>query len=153
MAKSLKTLEGTIRGINLQHPWERVLNMASFDQIWVANRFRYRKTLTGSRLRYDDVTGYMEPSDRRGFSAEMRKTFIDRFRVCCNMKQISQSVNVDIQTVYDAIAVDSKFRADYIECNKNTQRTKQLNNEMMKLAASEKLQVIIDLKNKIKLYQ
>lgn len=127
--------------------------MASFDQIWIDNRFRYRKTLRGSRLRLDDVTGYLEPSDRRGFSAEMRQTFINRFRVCSNMAAIAKSVNIDIQSVYDAVAVDPKFRADIIKCNENTGRSKQLNDEMKKLAASEKAQVVIDLSNKIGFYK
>lgn len=127
--------------------------MAKFDQIWIDNRFRNRKTLKGSRLRLDDVTGYLEPAERRGFSAEQRKTFVDRFKVCSNMAAIARSVNIDIQTVYDAIAVDSKFRAEIIKCNENTQRSKQLNNELVKLAASEKVQVITDLSNKLEKYK
>ncbi len=126
--------------------------MANYDQIWIDNRFRYRKTLRGSRLRKDDITGYLEPADRRGFSAEMRKTFIDRLRVCSNMADISRSVNINIQSVLDAIAVDPKFRQDVIEANKNTQRSKRLNDELTKLAASEKTQVLTDLGLKLQSY-
>lgn len=119
--------------------------MAKFDALWVANRTRYRKTIKGSRMRLDDVTGYLEPSHRRGFSAEMKKTFIARFKVCSNMTAIAKSVNIDLQAIYDAIAIDPKFRADIQKCNENTQRSKQLNSEMEKLAVSEKVQVITDL--------
>lgn len=127
--------------------------MSNFDQIWIDRRLRYRKTLKGSRLRRDDVTGYLEPSDRRGFSAQMRKQVVDWFRVCSNMAAISRAVNIDIQSIYDAIAVDPKFREDIRKCNENTQRSKQLNNELVKLAASEKQQVIVDLSNKLNQYK
>lgn len=101
-------------------------------------------------MRLDEATGYLEPKDKRGFSAEMRKTFVDRFRVCSNMTAISRSINIDIQSVYDAIAVDPKFRKDIIACNTPDsngidKRSKKLNDELVKLAASEKSQVISDL--------
>ena len=121
--------------------------MTEFNEIWVANRKRYRKGLTGTRLVRDPETGYMDPHDRRGFTAEMRATFIARFRICSNMKQICQSVRIERQTVYDAIAVDEKFRREFIEAYKILGRSKRLNDEMVKLAASEKSQVLTDLKN------
>ncbi len=127
--------------------------MATFDATWVANRFRYRKRLTGTRLRLDDVTGYLEPSDRRGFSAEMRKTVVERFRVCSNMAAICRSVNIDIQAFYDAIAVDPKFRNDIIACKSNPDRSKRLNDEMIKLASSEKVQVLTELSKRIGFYK
>ncbi len=126
--------------------------MARFDQIWIDNRFRYRKTLRGSRLKLDDATGYLQSPDRRCFTAEQRKTVVDRFRVCNNMAQIAKSVNIDIQSIYDAIAVDPKFRKDIIEADLLEGRSKHLNDELVKLAASEKQQVISDLTEKTKMY-
>lgn len=126
--------------------------MARFDAVWIANRFVYRKTLRGNKLRLDDVTGYLESPDRRCFSAAQRKVFIDRFRVCSNMSQIARSIPIDIQSVYDAIAVDPKFRADIIALDQIPGRSKQLNDEMTKLAASEKSQVISDLSKSVEKY-
>lgn len=127
--------------------------MAKFDAIWIANRFRYRKTLKGSRLKKDPVTGYMESPDRRCFSAEQRKTFILRFKVCSNAAQIAKSIPIDIQSVYDAIAVDTKFREDFLEADKIAGRSKHLNDEMAKLAVAEKAQVITDLGNRLDKYK
>lgn len=116
-----------------------------FDQIWIENRLRYRKRLTGSAMRMDEVTGYLEPATRRGFSAEEKQTFIKRYTVCSNFKQCTKSVNVDVQTVYDAIAIDKRFREDIIKCNEIVGRKKQLNDELVKLAVSEKVAVLSEL--------
>jgi hypothetical protein len=121
------------------------LEMASFDQIWIDNRFRYRKGLKGSRMKLHEATGYVESLDRRGFSAAMKKTVIERFTVCSNMAAICRSVNIDIQSFYDAVAVDRKFREDVIRCDKDTKRSKRLNDELVELASSERQQTIADL--------
>lgn len=128
-------------------------SMAKFDETWIANRFRYRKTLTGSRLVLDEETGYMQSPDRRCFTAEQRKTFIDRFKICANAAQIARSIPIDIQSVYDAIAVDQKFRNDFLAADKIPGRSKQLNDELKKLATSEKSRILTDLSNKLDKYK
>ena len=120
-----------------------------YDQIWVSNRFRYRKTLTGTRLTKHPVYGYLEPVGRKGFTAEKRKTFIDRFKVCSNMKQIAKSVEISMASVYDAIAVDDKFRDDVNACNEIPGRTKKLHNELASLTVKEKNQTINDLMGRL----
>ena len=119
--------------------------MAKFDETWIANRFRYRKTLKGSRLKLDEETGYLQSPDRRCFTAEQRKTFIERFRICSNAAQIAASIPIDIQSVYDAIAVDKQFRTHFLEADKISGRSKHLNDEIKKYAVSEKKQIITDL--------
>ncbi len=127
--------------------------MAKFDETWIANRFRYRRTLKGTRLKVDDETGYMQSPDRRCFNAEQRKTFIQRFRICSNAAQIAASIPIDIQSVYDAIAVDRQFRVHFLEADKIPNRTKHLNDEIAKYAVSEKKQIITDLTNKLDQYK
>lgn len=120
-----------------------------YDAVWVSNRFRYRKTLTGTRLTKHPVLGYLEPVGRKGFTAEMRKTFIDRFKICSNMKQIAKSVEISMASVYDAIAVDTKFREDINTCNEIEGRSKKLHNELESLKVTEKNQTISDLMGKL----
>ena len=126
--------------------------MSKFDQIWISNRFRYRKTLKGTRLVKDPVTGYLEPVGRKGFTAEMRKTFIDRLRVCNNYNQIAKSVGIQIQSFYDAVAVDDKFREEVLLCDKIENRSIQLNNELKQLKIKEKNQTIEDLSGRLGQY-
>lgn len=123
--------------------------MPKFDSIWVSNRKRYRKTLTGTRLTKHPVYGYLEPVGRKGFTAEKRKTFIDRFKICSNMQQIANSVEITIASVYDAIAVDDKFREGINACNEIPGRSKKLNNELASLEVKEKNQIITDLADKL----
>ncbi len=124
----------------------------TFNQIWIENRFRYRNGMTGTALRLDEATGYLEPSTRRGFSAEMKQVFIKRFMICSNFKQICKSVFVDVQTVYDAIALDKKFREDIIRCNEIIGRKKQLNDQLVEMAKSEKTAVLTDLTGRMDKY-
>lgn len=123
-----------------------------YDQVWIENRFRYRKGMKGSALRLHEETGYLESTNQRGFSAEMKDTFIKRFMLCNNMKQICESVNIDIQAVYDAIALDKKFRDDINYCNEQKGRKKQLNDELLEQAVSEKTAIISELTNKMDKY-
>lgn len=120
-----------------------------YDAIWVSNRFRYRKTLTGTRLTKHPVYGYLEPVGRKGFTAEKRKTFIDRFKICSNMKQIAKSVEITIASVYDAIAVDEKFRDDINAHNEIEGRSKKLHNELASLKVREQSDTITDLMGKL----
>ena len=123
--------------------------MAKFDQIWIDNRFRYRKGMRGTAMRLDEPTGYLESCTRRGFTAEMKSTFIKRFMVCSNMKAITKSIFVDIQSVYDALALDKKFRDDFLKCDELKGRSKQLTNELEKLTVAEKIQIVQNLSSKL----
>lgn len=127
--------------------------MAIFDQIWIENRFRNRKGMVGTALRLDPETGYLEPTTRRGFSAEQKATFIKRFEVCNNQRQVAKSVRIDIQAVYDAIALDNRFREDFVRCIGIAGRTKRLNDELIKLSHSEKNEIIADLLKKTAKYK
>ena len=123
-----------------------------FNEIWVQNRFRHRKRMAGTGLRLNEALGYLEPSRMRGFNAEMKDTFIKRFSVCDNLKAIAKSLFIDIQTVYDAIAMDKKFRDEINRCDLIEGRKKQLNNQLVELAASEKKVVLTDLTGKMDKY-
>ena len=127
--------------------------MTRFDQIWIDNRFRFRKGMRGTAMRLDDHTGYLESTTRRGFTVEMKATFIKRFTVCSNKKQIVKSVDIDIQSVYDALCLDKKFREDFLKCEEIPGRSKQLNDELKVLAASEKAQIVTDLTKKLENYR
>jgi hypothetical protein len=127
--------------------------MATFDQIWIENRFRNRKGMVGTALRLDPETGYLEPTTKRGFSAEQKATFIKRFEVCNNQRQVAKSVRIDIQAVYDAIALDSHFREEFVRCAGIPGRTKRLNDELIKLSHSEKNEIIADLLKKTDKYK
>ncbi len=126
---------------------------SNFDQIWIENRFRNRKAMTGTALRKDEQTGFLEPVTKRGFSAEQKATFIKRFEVCNNQRQVAKSVRIDIQAVYDAIALDEKFRAEFIRCTGIVGRSKHLNDELVKLSSSEKNELIADLLKKSDKYK
>ncbi len=126
---------------------------SNFDQIWIENRFRMRKAMTGTALILDQQTGFLEPATKRGFSAEQKATFIKRFEVCNNQRQVAKSVRIDIQAVYDAIALDEKFRAEFVRCMGLTGRTKHLNDELIKLSTSEKNAIIADLLKKTEKYK
>ncbi len=123
-----------------------------FDQIWIENRFRYRKGMRGTAMRLDEATGYLETTTRRGFTAEMKDIFIKRFTVCSNKKAICRSLFVDVQAVYDAIALDKKFREDYMKCDQIIKRNPHLNNELVVLANSEKKTIVDDLTSKLEKY-
>jgi len=125
---------------------------AKFDQIWIDNRFRYRKGMKGSTMRKDVATGYLEPKNIRGFNAEMKKTFIQRYSVCDNKSAIAKSLFVDIQSVWDAIALDEKFRTDIIKCDQIISRKHRLNDSLVELANSEKTNTILELSRSLEKY-
>ncbi len=103
-------------------------------------------------MRMDDVTGYLEPVTIRGFSAEMKQTFIARYTICSNQSAICKSLGIDKATMYDAVVLDTKFRENFIYCNSLSGRSKRLNDELVKLAGSEKQSVILDLSKKLDKY-
>ncbi len=125
---------------------------SQFDQIWIENRYRYRKGMRGTAMRLDEATGYLEPMTRRGFSAEMKDIFIKRFTVCSNKRAICRSLFIDVGSVYDAIAIDKKFREDYLKCDSIIKRNTQLNDELVVLANSEKKNIVDDLTSKLDKY-
>ena len=120
-----------------------------FDAVWVENRKKYRKNLKGTRMTVDPITGYLEPVGRKGFSADYKNTFIERFRVCNNMKQIAESLKFDQATIYDAIAVDKKFRDDVNACYLIEGRSKQLRDKLEEIVSEQKNQIIADLSKKL----
>lgn len=124
-----------------------------FDAIWVANYKRIRKTLVGSRMSLDPVTGYMRPIGRDGFTAEDRATFIERFKVCRNLTQICKSIPIDIMSFYDAVAVDEKFKKDINEIWNLPNRPMQLNSGLEEIKHVEKRTVIEDLAKKMDKYK
>lgn len=127
--------------------------MAAFDQIWIENRFKNRPKMTGTAMRLDPETGYIEPTTKRGFSASQKATYIKRFEVCNNQRQVAKSVRIDIQTVYDAIALDPHFREEFLRCTGIPGRTKHLNDELIKLSHSEKNEIIADLLKRTSRYK
>lgn len=124
-----------------------------FDATWIANRFRYRKTLKGTRMCVDPVTGYMRPVGRDGFTAEERAIFIERLRLCSNTAQICRSIPIDIQSFYDAIAVDTKFRQEVNLAYKIPNRAMQLNNGLEEIRHVEKKTVVNELVKAMEKYK
>ena len=114
-----------------------------FDAVWVNNRKRYRKTLKGTMLTVDPITGYLAPIAREGFTSDKRELFVQRFQICNNLKAICKSVGITIGSFYDAVAVDEKFREDINKCFLIPNRPKHLNNQI-KLAENKEKQSIID---------
>lgn len=123
-----------------------------FDETWVANRFRYRKTLKGKNLTLDPDTGYMSPKVPYGFKAVDRAVFIERLRICNNIAEICRSIPIDLQTFYDAIAVDTKFREDVNQAYTIENRALHLNDGLVEMKKEEKTAVINDLMEKAKKY-
>jgi len=103
-------------------------------------------------MRINDETGYLEPTTRRGFDSERKKVFIQRFSLCSNMKAVCRSIFIDVQAVYDAVALDVKFRTDFIRAYSIVERGNRLNDELVDLANSEKQTIVNDLNNKINKY-
>ncbi len=65
------------------------------------------------------------------------------------MKQIAKSVEISIASIYDAIAVDTKFRDDINACNEIEERSKKLHNELESLQVKEQNDTITDLMDKL----
>lgn len=116
-----------------------------FDNIWIANRKLYRKGLNGNRMQIDPLTGYLEPIYKNGFSAKKKAVFIERLRICKNFSEIVKSIGFDQHTVYDAIALDSKFREAVNACSQIPDRKKHLNNALETIAFEEKCAVVSQL--------
>lgn len=117
----------------------------SYDEVWMANYKRNRRTLTGARMTIDPVTGFMRPVGRDGFTAEDRAVFVQRFRVCDNISQICKSLNIDVMTFYDALVVDEKFRNEINAALQISGRPKQLNNSLKSIKLADKTSTIADL--------
>lgn len=116
-----------------------------FDATWIANYKRYRKTLTGTRMSLDPITGYMRPIGRDGFTAEDRATFVERLKICSNITQICKSFPIDKMTFLDAVAVDEKFRTEVNAAWKIPNRPKHLNTALAEIQHFEKKTVVNEL--------
>ncbi len=127
--------------------------MARFDKDWIENRYKTRKGMNGLAMRQDGPTGYLESVIRRGFSAKTKKEFIGLLAVCSNQIQICRRLGVDVQSMYDAIALDKKFREDFLRCLEVVGRKKQLTNIEETLAQDEKQHIVNSLANKINDYK
>ena len=123
-----------------------------YDETWIANYKRTRKTLTGTRMALDPVTGYMRPVGRDGFTAEDRATFVERFKICNNITQICKSLDIDKMTYLDAVAVDEKFRNEINAAHNIPNRPKQLNNGLEAIKHVEKTEVVADLAKSMEKY-
>ena len=124
-----------------------------FDETWAVNRKRYRKGMTGTGMMVNKDTGYKESANKQGFSAKSKVIFIQRLRACNNFAQICDSIPIQIQTFYDALVLDEKFRDDVNAAGKIPNRPKQLNDALMELRNKDKEQAISTLFNKAKGYQ
>ena len=109
--------------------------------------------MTGTGAVVNKDTGYKESALKAGFSAESKVVFIQRLKACNNFSQIAASIPIDIQTFYDALAVDEKFREDVNAACLIPNRPKQLNDALMELKHKDKEQAITTLFNKAKGYQ
>lgn len=120
----------------------------NFDQVWIENRFRKRKRMSGTKLHVDQQTGFMTSSESWGFTAEGKKTFLARFRVCDSLASVARSIPIHIQTVYDHIALDPKFREEFVKANQIQGKAKKLNKALVDVAEEEKRDFISSLLKK-----
>lgn len=124
----------------------------AYDEVWIANRLRCRKGANGKKLSLDKYTGYLEARTKTGFTGEDKKVFIDRFRICKSMANVAKSVPVDVQAVYDAIALDPKFREEFKKCLLLDGRFNKLNNAMIQSKIADSQALISGLLEKAKNY-
>lgn len=124
-----------------------------FDATWIQNRFRQRKGLTGTRQTKDPVTGYLEPVGRKGFTAANRHIFIERMKICSSVAGVARSIPIDVQSVYDATAVDTKFREEMNVCWELEGRAVKLNTAIEQIEAVAKDDIIADLAKKMERYE
>lgn len=125
---------------------------SEFDETWISNRLRYRKTHTNNKLVKDKLTGFLESYSRHGFNGEKKKVFIDRFRICKSMAGVAKSIPIDIQAVYDAIAVDPLFREEFKKCLLIDGRFNKLNNALIESKIVESQSLISELLKKAEKY-
>lgn len=124
---------------------------APYDEVWAENRKRFRDN-TGANLTLNKDTGYLEVVGRDGFTAQDKKEFIRRFRMCSSFAAVSASIPIDVQAVYDAMLFDLKFRADVNACNLLDNRPLKLNDALKEAQVNEKSAVVDDLLLKAKKY-
>lgn len=124
-----------------------------FDEVWISNRLRYRKTANSRKLVKDKITGYLESYTRNGFNGEKKKLYIDRFRICKSMAGVAKSIPIDIQAVYDAIAVDPLFREEFKKCLLLDGRFNKLNNALIESKIVESQSLISELLKKAEKYK
>jgi hypothetical protein len=127
--------------------------MAKFDAVWIENRFRHRDRMSGAGLYKDEATGFVVPKMKWGFTVEKKLTFLARFERCSNKAQVARSVPVDIQTVYDHVALDPVFRARFLACEAKQGRSTQLIDALEEREAITKQSVVTELLGKVDKYQ
>ncbi len=103
----------------------------TFDQIWIENRFKHRQRMTGGKMTLDKATGYLTTDKRGGFNSTKKVYFLNRFKVCSNLSQICKSLSLNVETMYDHIALDPKFRDEFMKLQHKEGRSKQLNNGLL----------------------
>lgn len=131
----------------------RIRLQTLFDETWIDNRRKRRKTLKGTKLDLDPVTGYLEPFTRKGFTAYQKCTFIERLKICKNYNQICKSIPIDLQAFYDAVALDTKFREEVNKANLIENRSMQLENALVSIKIEEKENILKDLMKKAEGYR
>ncbi len=119
--------------------------MPKFDEEWIKTRFKNRRAMVGSAYTVDAETGFLAPKRRTGFTVEKKGAFLRRFELCNNQAQIAKSVDIDIQAVYDAVALDDKFRAEFMRCLAIPGRPKHLADGGVDFTQEEKSELIGDL--------
>lgn len=113
--------------------------------IWIANRFLKRKKMTGKGLFLDKNTGFLVTKNKHGFDGERKKAFLARFTVCSNLAQIAKSLGLDIQTIYDHLAMDERFREEFNKLNEIEGKATQLNSALVEASKVEQIQFINEI--------
>lgn len=128
----------------------------TIDPIWVSNRFKTRKRMKGGRLYLHPETGFLTTATSHGFDYEKKTTFLERFKLCSNINQIAKSVGINVQSVYDHLALDAKFRDEFVKLDQIEGKNKQLNDALLGIEKEQKAAYIADLlaqgKDKLKKY-
>lgn len=96
-------------------------------------------------MKVDPETGFLQAVYVSGFTAKKKAAFIERYKVCRNFAEVCKSVSLDLQTVYDAIALDAKFRDAVNACKQIPGRKMRLNDALENIKTEEHSLVIQQL--------
>lgn len=125
----------------------------TIDATWVSNRFRTRKRMKGGRLYKHPETGFLTTATSHGFDWEKKQTFLERFKLCSNILQIAKSVGINVQSVYDHLALDAKFRDEFIRLDQIEGKNRQLNDALLGIEKELKAAYIADLMSRSEKYK
>lgn len=124
-----------------------------FDATWADNRKHLRKGMTGTGMKADPVTGYLEAMRDSGFTAKKKVLFIERLKLCKGFCEVARSVKVDVGAVYDALVLDLKFRDAVNQAQQMPDRKSHLNDALETIKFEETSQTVAELSKAAEKYK